>query len=80
MQTKIPRFHDAHRGSKQRECQSGETHTGWSKPAWVGCRRRLTLVSLAVGTGFVGLELEQILDCLLVLGGLARGYTSRHNP
>lgn len=50
-------------------------------PREVGSRRgRLTLVSFAVGTDFVRLEFQQILDGLLILGGLARSRASRHNP
>lgn len=78
---KIPKFHDAHRGSRGAECQIRQTQAVWGNPREVGSRRgRLTLVSFAVGTDFVRLEFQQVLDGLLILGGLARSRASRHNP
>jgi hypothetical protein len=40
----------------------------------------LTLVALAVSTHFIGLKFQQTFDSLLILGSLARGSASRHNP
>lgn len=45
----------------------------------VGGMWTLTLVALAVGTDLVGLEFQQTLNCLLVLGSLTRGRASRHD-
>lgn len=47
-----------------------------------GSRRaavQLTFVALAIGTRLVRIKLEQTLNDLLVLGGLIRGRTARHD-
>lgn len=71
MQTKTPRFHEAHRGSVSVSC----SHLGED------LEDGLTLVSLAIGADLVGLQLEQALEscgvgrCAL---GAGVGRSSRH--
>lgn len=73
MQTKTPRFHEAHLGSARRASQYHPREVSQ-------CRRWLTFVALAVGANFVGLQLQEALDCLRVLcrplGGGIRGAST----
>lgn len=75
MQMKTPMLHDAHRGSSQ-QLVSSDCENVWR--IGIGRRLGLTLVPLAIGAGLVGVEFQQILDGLLVLGRLIGGSASRH--
>lgn len=61
MQTKTPKFHEAHRGSKRRKSVI--------RPArkYRGILVFLTLVSLAISADLVGFQLQETLDGSLVL-------------
>jgi hypothetical protein len=82
MHIKIPRFQLAHRGSNVDRQVSAATAGGClAVAAIVG--ERLTLVALAVGAYFVGLQLQETLYGLLVLGcplGSRIGRPPRHGP
>jgi len=78
---KIPRFHDAHRGSMNNTILVSHHKTRIYRNLIfrVSSGIQLTFVALAIGTCLVRIKLEQTLNNLLVLGGLIRGRTARHD-
>jgi hypothetical protein len=88
---KIPKFHEAHRGSSRIDRQRNRsrhriqrrglaverrpTRTGYPR----GGGAQLTLVALAISTYLIAFDFEQVLDDLLVLSSLGRSRTSRHD-
>lgn len=70
MQTKMPRFQEAHRGSASgKQCQIVQK---------IKEERGNTFVSFAVCAGLVRFELQQVLDGLLVLRSPSRVWSPRH--
>lgn len=83
MQIKIPKFQDAHRGSIRENLMSVSHRKSHiviaTRFPGISSGIQLTFVALAIGTRLVRIKFEQTLNDLLVLGGLSRGRTARHD-